>query len=43
MIQQQTLLKVADNIASNYYVAGAQGEKKGNSLDRSLIDWECEF
>lgn len=42
-VKKAFVLKVADNIASNYYVAGAQGEKKGISLDRSLIDWECEF
>ena len=42
-IKKAFLLKIADNIASNYYVAGTQGEKKGISLDRSLVDWECEF
>ena len=42
-IKKAFLLKIANNIASNYYVAGAQGEKKGIPLDRNLVDWECQF
>jgi hypothetical protein len=40
-VKKAFLVKVADNIASNYYISGAQGEKKGISLDRSLVEWEC--
>lgn len=42
-VKKAFLVKVADNIASNYYISGAQGEKKGISLDRSLVEWECEL
>lgn len=42
-VKKAFVLKIADNIASNYYVAGTQGERKGISLDRSLVDWECQF
>ena len=42
-VKKAFLVKVADNIAANYYVSGAQGEKKGISLDRSLVEWECEL
>lgn len=42
-VKKAFLVKVADNIAANYYISGAQGEKKGISLDRNLVDWECEL
>jgi hypothetical protein len=42
-VKKAFLVKIADNIASNYYISGAQGEKKGISLDRSLVQWECEL
>ena len=42
-VKKAFLVKVADNIAANYYISGAQGEKKGISLDRSLVEWECEL
>lgn len=42
-VKKAFLVKVADNIASNYYISGAQGEKKGISLDRNLVEWECEL
>jgi hypothetical protein len=35
--------KIADNIAANYYISGIQGERKGISLDRNLVQWECEL
>jgi hypothetical protein len=35
--------KIADNIAANYYISGIQGERKGISLDRNLVLWECDF
>lgn len=28
-VKKAFILKVADNIASNYYISGAQGERKG--------------
>ena len=42
-VKKAFLVKVADNIAANYYISGAQGEKKGISLDRNLVEWECEL
>ena len=42
-VKKAFILNIADNIASNYYISGAQGEKKGIPLDRSLVDWECEI
>jgi hypothetical protein len=42
-VKKAFVVKIADNIASNYYISGSQGEKKGIPLDRSLVDWECEL
>ena len=41
-VKKAFLLNIADHIASNYYISGRQGEKKGIPLDRSLVEWECE-
>ena len=35
--------QVRDDISKHYYVRGAQGEKKGISLNRDLVEWECEL
>lgn len=35
--------KVNDDVAKHYYIRGAQGEKKGIALNRSLVEWECEL
>ena len=43
VVKKAFLVNITDNIASNYYISGAQGEKKGISLDRSLVDWECSL
>jgi aromatic ring-cleaving dioxygenase len=42
-VKKAFILNIADNIACNYYISGAQGEKKGIPLDRSLVEWECEL
>jgi hypothetical protein len=42
-VKRAFLLKMADEFAANYYIRGAQGEKKGISLDRNLVEWECEL
>ena len=42
-IKKAFLLKVNDDIAKNYYVTGMQGGNKGITLDRSLVEWECEL
>lgn len=42
-VKKAFLVKIADNIAVNYYITGSQGEKKGIRLDRSLVEWECEL
>ena len=42
-IRKAFAVKIADSIASNYYINGPQGEKKKISLDRNLVEWECEL
>jgi hypothetical protein len=42
-VKKAFILKIADNIASNYYISGEQGEKKSIPLDRNLVEWECEL
>ena len=42
-IKRAFVLQVKDNIAKNYYVTGTQGGEKCISLDRSLVEWECEL
>lgn len=42
-IKRSFVLKISDTVAINYYVHGPQGEKKRISLDRSLVEWECEW
>ena len=42
-VKKAFVLNVADSIASNYYIFGQQGKPKKIILDRSLVDWECEF
>ena len=42
-VKKAFILKIADNIASNYYISGEQGEKKSIPLDRNLVQWECEL
>lgn len=42
-VKKAFVLKIADDIAANYYIAGEQGKHKKISLDRSLVDWECEL
>lgn len=42
-IKKAFLLQINDSIAKNYYVTGVQGGKKGISLDRSLVQWECKL
>lgn len=42
-IKKAFVLNVSDTVAKNYYINGAQGEKKGISLDRNLVEWECEL
>ena len=42
-IKRAFVLQVKDNIAKNYYVTGTQGGEKCISLDRTLVEWECEL
>lgn len=42
-VKKAFILKIADNIASNYYISGEQGEKKTIPLDRNLVEWECKL
>ena len=42
-VKKAFIEKIADHIASNYYISGAQGDKKGISLDRGLVEWECKL
>lgn len=42
-IKRAFATKIADNIAANYYISSIQGERKGISLDRDLVQWECDL
>ena len=42
-VKKAFVINVNDTIAKNYYINGSQGEKKGISLDRNLVEWECEL
>lgn len=42
-VKKAFVMNVSDTIAKNYYVNGSQGEKKSISLDRNLVEWECEL
>lgn len=42
-VKKAFVMNVSDTVAKNYYINGSQGEKKGISLDRSLVEWECEL
>lgn len=42
-VKKAFILQIDDSIASNYYITGKQGKKKGILLDRSLVEWECEL
>lgn len=42
-VKKAFVLNVSDTVAKNYYINGTQGEKKGISLDRNLVEWECEL
>ena len=42
-IKKAFTLKINEQVAQNYFVHGEQGEKKGISLDRNLVQWECEL
>lgn len=42
-VKKAFLLKIADNIACNYYITGAQGDRKGISLNRDLVEWKCDL
>ena len=42
-VKKAFMLLIADDLAANYYISGAQGEKKGIPLDRRLVEWECEL
>jgi hypothetical protein len=42
-VKKAFVMNVSDTVAKNYYINGSQGEKKGISLDRNLVEWECEL
>ena len=42
-IKKAFLMQVNDDVAKNYYVTGLQGGTKGITLDRNLVEWECEL
>lgn len=42
-IKKAFLLQVNDDVAKNYYVTGMQGGAKVITLDRNLVEWECEL
>ena len=42
-VKRAFMTLVDDEIACHYYITGMQGGKKGISLDRNLVEWECEL
>ena len=42
-VKKAFIVKMADNIALNYYISGEQGEKKSIPLDRNLVEWKCHL
>ena len=42
-VKKAFVMNVSDTVAKNYYINGLQGEKKSISLDRNLVEWECEL
>jgi hypothetical protein len=42
-IKKAFLLQVNDHIARHYYITGYQGGPKWITLDRDLVEWECEL
>ena len=42
-VKKAFVMNVSDTVAKNYYINGSQGEKKSISLDRNLVEWECEL
>ena len=42
-IKKAFLLQIANDIAKHYYVTGQQGGAKLITLDRNLVEWECEL
>ena len=42
-VKKAFVMNVSDTIAKNYYINGSQGDRKGISLDRNLVEWECEL
>ena len=42
-VKKAFMMQIEDSVARNYYITGLQGGKKGISLDRSLVEWECEL
>lgn len=42
-IKKAFMLQMKNDIAQNYYVTGMQGGAKGITLDRNLVEWECEL
>ena len=42
-VKKAFVMNVSDTVAKNYYINGSQGEKKSISLDRNLVEWECQL
>lgn len=42
-IKKAFLLQVNDHIARHYYITGYQGGPKWITLDKNLVEWECEL
>ena len=42
-VKNAFLKQISEEITKHYCIRGAQGEKKGIALDRSLVEWECEL
>lgn len=42
-IKKAFILQINDHIARHYYITGMQGCSKYITLDRNLVEWECEL
>ena len=42
-VKKAFITSISDSIAHNYYISGEQGGPKFIKLDRSLVEWECDY
>lgn len=42
-VKKAFISQIADDVARNYYIKGSQGDKRLITLDRNLVEWECDL